>query len=253
MSDDTPPIRSIEEVHGCYRTGTVCGVGNWSETRVHASSSGGGGYLHNGSGHVSAPTVSVSSTSTEVLRFFMEYDDDDEEEVTIKGGGFAVREGQRVSVIRVSSRPDWGYNIAYHNHKTGTTYAPDYRLEWPLDKKPSRKPALFAAILIAIPGSFVLFFLAPVIALGVFVWGLVVHGRKMRERRELMAAVRRKADEMIAEAKAEHARSRDGAAIEGASVGGEGPAIAAPVVAAAAGSGAATPSGPAAANYSGRS
>src|SRR3546814_5386542 len=67
MSDDTPPIRSIEEVHGCYRTGTVCGVGNWSETRVHASSSGGGGYLHNGSGHVSAPTVSVSSTSTEVL------------------------------------------------------------------------------------------------------------------------------------------------------------------------------------------
>src|SRR3546814_1867529 len=81
MSDDTPPIRSIEEVHGCYRTGTVCGVGNWSETRVHASSRGGGGYLHNGSGHVSAPTVSVSSTSTEVLRFFMEYDDEDEEEV----------------------------------------------------------------------------------------------------------------------------------------------------------------------------
>ncbi|PAL22410.1 hypothetical protein [Sphingopyxis sp. GW247-27LB] len=253
MSDDTPPIRSIEEVHGCYRTGTVCGVGNWSETRVHASSSGGGGYLHNGSGHVSAPTVSVSSTSTEVLRFFMEYDDDDEEEVTIKGGGFAVREGQRVSVIRVSSRPNWGYNIAYHNHKTGTTYAPDYRLEWPLDKKPSRKPALFAAILIATLGSFVLFFLAPVIALGVFIWGLYSYGQKMRGHRELTAAVRRKADEMIAEAKAGHARSRDGAAIEGASVGGEGPAIAAPVVAAAAGSGAATPSGPAAANHSGRS
>src|SRR3546814_18375695 len=125
MSDDTPPIRSIEEVHGCYRTGTVCGVGNWSETRVHASSSGGGGYLHNGSGHVSAPTVSVSSTSTEVLRFFMEYDDEDEEEVTIKGGGFAVREGQRVSVIRVSSRPNWGYNLAYYNHKPGTAYAPE--------------------------------------------------------------------------------------------------------------------------------
>src|SRR3546814_12034066 len=75
----------------------------------------------------------------------MEDDDEDEEEVTIKGGGFAVREGQRVSVIRVSSRPNWGYNIAYYNHKTGTAYAPDYRLAWPLDKKPSRKPAPFAA------------------------------------------------------------------------------------------------------------
>src|SRR3546814_16139529 len=95
MSDDTPPIRSIEEVHGCYSTGTVCGVGNWSETRVDASSSGGGGYLHHGSGHVSAPTVSVSSTSNEVLRFFMAYDAEGEEECTIKGGGFGERERKR--------------------------------------------------------------------------------------------------------------------------------------------------------------
>src|SRR3546814_4387341 len=87
----------------------------------------------------------------------------------------------------------------------------------------------------------------PTLFRSVFIWGLYSYGQKMRGYRELMAAVRHKADDMIAEAKAGHARSRDGAAIEGASVGGEGPAIAAPIVDAAAGSGAATPSGPAAA------
>src|SRR3546814_20779725 len=85
MSDDTPPIRSIEEVHGCYRTGTGCGVGNWSETRVHASSRGGGGYLHTGSRHDSAPTFSVSSPSNDVLRFFQENEDEYEEAVTKQG------------------------------------------------------------------------------------------------------------------------------------------------------------------------
>src|SRR3546814_17826396 len=63
-----------------------------SETHVRSSTSGGGGYIHNGTGHISAARVTVSSSNTEVVRFFLEYADDDEDEVTIKGGGFAARE-----------------------------------------------------------------------------------------------------------------------------------------------------------------
>lgn len=206
-SDKEQPVRRVEDIHGFFRTGTVRGVGNWSETHVSSSSSGGGGYIHNGSGHISAPTVSVSSTSTEVMRFFMEYGDDDEEEVTIKGGGFAAREGQRVSVVRISSRPGWGYNVGYHNHNTGSTYAPDYRLEWPLGKRPSRKMLLFAPIIGAFLGGVVpiieLWWLFPLAA---FVWALYTYSQKSGEYRRLKDAVRQRVDELIVEAKAGHSR-----------------------------------------------
>ncbi|OHD06293.1 MAG: hypothetical protein A3E77_13315 [Sphingopyxis sp. RIFCSPHIGHO2_12_FULL_65_19] len=206
MSGKEQPVRQVEDMHGFFRTGTVRGVGNWTETHVSSSSSGGGGYIHNGSGHISAPTVSVSSTSTEVMRFFMEYADDDEEEVTIKGGGFAAREGQRVTVVRIGSRPGWGYNVAYHNHNTGSTFSPDHRLEWPLYKRPSRKMILFAPILVALLSPVVMVELWWVLPAGAFGWALYRYTQKKGEYQRLKAAVRERVDELLAEAKAQHGR-----------------------------------------------
>lgn len=208
MSDNEQPVRRVEDIHGFFRTGTVRGVGNWSETHVSSSSSGGGGYIHNGSGRISAPTVHVSSTNTEVMRFFMEYGEDDEEEVTIKGGGFAAREGQRVTVVRIGSRPGWGYNVGYLNHNTGSTFTPDHRLEWPLDKRPSRWMMLFAPIIGGILGAVVMLELWWFFALGAFGWAFYAYSQKNGEYQRLKAAVRQRVDELVAEAKAAHGRTR---------------------------------------------
>ncbi|WP_152998635.1 hypothetical protein [Sphingopyxis sp. H115] len=208
MSGKEEPVRQVEDIHGFFRTGTVRGVGNWSETHVSSSSSGGGGYIHNGSGHISAPTVSVSSTTTEVMRFFMEYADDEEEEVTIKGGGFAAREGQRVTVVRIGSRPDWGYNVAYHNHNTGSTFAPDHRLEWPLYKRPSRKMMLFAPIIGAVVSLIIMVELWWLFVVGAFGWAFYAYSRKNGEYQRLKAAVRQRVDELLVDAKAQHGRMK---------------------------------------------
>lgn len=217
MSSKEQPIRTVGDIHGFYRTGTVRGVGNWSETHMSASSSGGGGQMYNGTGHVSAPTLRVSSSTTEVLRFFLEYGADDEDEMTVKGGGFAAREGQRVSVIRIGSRPNWGYSVAYHNHNTGSTHCPDRWLEWPLEDAPKKAMLLLApigaGILGAVIGGSTLALLA---ALGAFGWAAWDLSQKSGRRRELVAAIRARVAEVVAEAKADHARSR----------AGDGPALA---------------------------
>ncbi|WP_447952628.1 hypothetical protein [Sphingopyxis chilensis] len=210
MSSNEQPIRRVEDIHGFFRTGTVRGVGNWSETHVRSSTSGGGGYVHNGTGHISAPTVTVSSTNTEVMRFFMEYGDDDEEEVTIKGGGFAAREGQRVTVVRIGSRPGWGYNVAYHNHNTGNTHAPDGWLAWPLGKFPSALMVLIAPIVGAIIGASLFTGLWWILGLAGFGWAFYAWHKKAGEYRKLKEAVRQRIDEVLADAKAEHGRMRAG-------------------------------------------
>jgi hypothetical protein len=206
------PIRQIEDIHGFFRTGTVRGVGNWSETHVSSSSSGGGGHVVNGQGFISSPTVRVSSTNTEVVRFFMEYSEGDEEEVTIKGGGFAVREGQRVTVVRVGSRPGWGYNVAYHNHNTGNTHAPDGWLVWPLGKFPSAAMLLVAPIIGAIVGALLFSGGWWLLGLAGFGWAFYAWNRKAGEYRKLKDAVRQRIAEVLTDAKAEHGRAKTGVA-----------------------------------------
>ena len=50
---------------------TVTDVQHWSETRVSGTSSGGGGFLHNGTGTISAPTVSITSSVKTTQRLFL--------------------------------------------------------------------------------------------------------------------------------------------------------------------------------------
>lgn len=214
MSGNEQPIRRVEDIHGFFRTGTVRGVGNWSETHVSSSSSGGGGHVTNGHGFISAPTVRMSSSNTEVMRFFMEYGEDDEEEVTIKGGGLAVREGQRVTVIRVSSRPGWGYNVAYHNHSTGKTHAPDGWLAWPLGKPPSSAMLLIAPFIGAVAGALLFSGAWLILACAAFGCAFYMWNRKSGDYRKLKEAVRERIGEVLVEAKAEHGRSRTGRAAE---------------------------------------
>ena len=57
-------------------TGIVASVKDWAET--HVTSSGGGGYLHEGTGRISAPTVTSSTVHRQV--FFVQYEDGSQKE-----------------------------------------------------------------------------------------------------------------------------------------------------------------------------
>src|SRR5262245_17377755 len=75
-------IRQADELDMWVRTGTVVG----HQQSVHASTtvttSGGGGYLHKGTGYVHAPTTTASTTSEEKLQLFIRRDDGTEFEVS---------------------------------------------------------------------------------------------------------------------------------------------------------------------------
>lgn len=74
--------------------GVVVSQQKWSETEVY--SSGGGGYVHQGTGVVHAPVI--SSVTSEQHEFWVREPDGSEVPVRLADAGFAVREGQRVKV-----------------------------------------------------------------------------------------------------------------------------------------------------------
>ena len=74
--------------------GTVHGLRKWSET--HVSSPGGGGYLHNGTGHISAPRV--SSTIVERVEFWLKPEAGGGNELRLTMN-IDVRDGHRLVVI----------------------------------------------------------------------------------------------------------------------------------------------------------
>lgn len=113
-------IREIDELDMFVRTGTVAG----HQQSVHASTtvttSGGGGYLHQGTGYVHAPTTTASTTSEEKLQIFIHQDNGREIEVSFWDAPFGVREGHRVSVIYAGPKAlNKGCAVALINHSTG--------------------------------------------------------------------------------------------------------------------------------------
>ncbi len=99
----------------CKRTGIVDSVKDWSETYV--SSSGGGGYLQEGTGHVSAPTVSSTSVHRQV--FFLKYEDGTQEE--FQTTLISVGAGHKVTTVWGAKQgKDKGHNLGLYNHTTKT-------------------------------------------------------------------------------------------------------------------------------------
>lgn len=105
------------------RSGIVRDVQVFSETHLTGGSSGGGGYLHQGSGHVASPQVRVSSEVVTTQRIFLE--DNDGEWTCSVGKDFAVRPGHHIKVWFLATRRGGMQVIRVLNAVTGKNWRGD--------------------------------------------------------------------------------------------------------------------------------
>lgn len=116
------------------RSGVVRDIQVFSETRVSSSSTGGGGYLHQGSGYVSAPSVSVSSSVTTTQRLFVD-DGAEDEWICDAPKEFLVRVGHEVKAWFLETKRGGVDCIWVRNEVTGRGWRfgiPDKHLpKWP--------------------------------------------------------------------------------------------------------------------------
>jgi hypothetical protein len=96
-------------------TGTVAGEKKWSSTIV--SGSGGGGYIHNGQGHLDQ--VKISSVTIENQEIFIRVSETQEMPLQLKDSNLAVREGHVLSVLQGDvDGAQAPATLAIHNHTT---------------------------------------------------------------------------------------------------------------------------------------
>lgn len=97
-----------KEVEFSEVTGEVLGQNKYSET--HVSSSGGGGYVGQHGGHVSAPQV--RSTAITNHEFWIKTDDGAEKSVQLSGCDIPLREGHKITLITAGLK---GKKSSYHS------------------------------------------------------------------------------------------------------------------------------------------
>ena len=158
-------ILSIDDLRMVTFTGTVVGSQVWSETHVHGGSHGGSPYVGPNGGHVSTPTVSISSSTTEKLHLFIRRDDGKEFDQRFVHAGVGVRDGARVSIVYVPD--EQGEPMALVNHDTGKSRVYENRISGLLGKPPS-SPLLGAISFIYMLSLLPLF-------LFLIYWGLTGH------------------------------------------------------------------------------
>ena len=89
-------------------------------SKTHISSSGGGGYLHQGSGFVDA--AKIKSTTTTQQEFWLLADGGRQVPVRLSGEAMAVNVDQQVSLMYAwHPKQDGHWMIAIVNHSAGTT------------------------------------------------------------------------------------------------------------------------------------
>lgn len=111
-------ITAIENARVTVRTGTVLDSQTSQRTHINARtttrSDGGTGHVHN-------DTV-VSSSASELTRFFVQEDGGREFEASATNAGFGFRTGHRVSVLYVGTRQNDDPNpVGVINHTTGAS------------------------------------------------------------------------------------------------------------------------------------
>lgn len=103
-------------------TGEVKDSRKWTSTEVSGEGGGGGGYVHGGSGYVSAQPVSIESTTTTHDQLFVQGPDGKEICVETTDANLQVRPGHKVSVVwGIKKGKDQGYYWAIFNHNTEKT------------------------------------------------------------------------------------------------------------------------------------
>jgi hypothetical protein len=95
--------------------GEVLGNDKYSET--HVSSSGGGGYVGQYGGHVSAPQVSSITTTNQEI--WIKTESGSEESIQLKGYDIPMRSGHKISVILAGNKDAGSYYTVIVNHSTG--------------------------------------------------------------------------------------------------------------------------------------
>ncbi len=123
------PLGTLSDLSVFYRLGKVVAIQSRTVLNhsSHSSTSGGGGFVYGGTGTLN-PTSTHSSTSTtsmEVVRYFIAAQDGDEFSIELNQPQFAVREGHRVSTFYAgnSAVTTKGMLVAIANHDTKRTYS----------------------------------------------------------------------------------------------------------------------------------
>jgi hypothetical protein len=97
-------------------TGEVIGTNKYSET--HVSSSGGGGYVGQYGGHVSAPTIHSSTITNH--EFWIKTEDGYEKDIKLRGVDIPLRAGQKITLISAGMKgEDTGWHCIFINHSAG--------------------------------------------------------------------------------------------------------------------------------------
>lgn len=197
-------ITDIGQLYTFTRSGTVAGNQNWSETSFSSTTvtSGGGGYLHQGSGYVAAPSshTTTSSRTSEQLRLFVRSDDEREFEARFSDPGFGVRDGHRVTIVYAGTQAARaGHPMALVNHSTGRSKVFAQRAEWLLKRPGPQTGCLLFGVPIAIAAfiPIVGFVLAPLIfgAFGMRMWKRKRHNDRLAA--EIVAALEARVQDSI--------------------------------------------------------
>lgn len=97
-------------------TGEILGTQKYSET--HVSSSGGGGYVNQGNGYISAPTV--HSRVVTQHEFWLKTEDGQEVAIKLSGFDIPLREGQKITIISAGNAGEnSGWYSVLVNHNAG--------------------------------------------------------------------------------------------------------------------------------------
>lgn len=111
-------IEAIEDARITVRTGTVLDSQTSQRTHISARTTSRGDMA---TGQVHNDTV-VSSSASELTRFFVQEDGGREFEANATNAGFGFRSGHRVSVLYVGTRQDDDPNpVGVINHSTGAS------------------------------------------------------------------------------------------------------------------------------------
>jgi|SRR5215217_2971250 len=159
----TSSISQVADLKTYTRTGTVVSCRMGLDHHFHGSSTGGGGHIGPTGGHIEAPQVSISSSTSERMHLFVQQDDGTEFDIQLTNPGVGVRDGHRVSLLYAHGRtPDPWMIGALVNHTTKTSKVYTGRLKGMV----SVPPSAFESMVVRIARLAVL----PVFALTVYLW-----------------------------------------------------------------------------------
>lgn len=80
-------------------TGTVLSSDKREHTETYTSTSGGGGYIHNGTGYINAPRTTTRSTTVTNHEFWLSLENGEERSIKLSGTDIPLREGQKVTMV----------------------------------------------------------------------------------------------------------------------------------------------------------